>query len=283
MTLRSFIKYHGLGNDFLIFPTSLDDKTPIDPVWAAQVCQRGTGVGADGIAIARSSETGDVMMDLINSDGSLPEMCGNGLRCFVMYAVKELGMTANPLAVETRGGIRMCHWRQPEGPDDVFSVRVDMGPAHWDRPRIPMSDEGSTLHVSVEADGRSFEAHGVNTGNPHMVILGDADRSLTTRYGSHLTHHPVWLEGANVEFARVISPQEIEASVWERGCGPTEACGTGATATACVAVKLGHAPFETPITVHLPGGDLIITVEQDFVRAWMEGPAVETYRGSLSQ
>ena len=141
---------------------------------------------------------------------------------------------------------------------------------------------GNGLDVLVEADGRTFKAHGVNTGNPHMVIFGDADRGLAQRFGAILTHHPLWPEGANVEFAEIVSPTEINVSVWERGCGLTEACGTGATATACMAVKLGHAEPDTPITVHLPGGDLIITVEAGFQRAWMDGPAAETYRGTLS-
>ena len=92
----------------------------------------------------------------------------------------------------------------------------------------------------------------------------------------------MWPKGTNVEFARVLDRQTIEVSVWERGCGLTQACGTGATATATAAIRLGLSDFDTPITVRLPGGDLVITVETDYSTAWMEGPVVELFRGTLS-
>jgi diaminopimelate epimerase len=278
---EEFIKYHGLGNDFVIFLGGMANCDSFSTEQASAICARGHGMGADGVALARPSDTADVRMELINSDGSIPEMCGNGLRCFVKYAVDELQMKQNPMAVETNGGVRLCHWNT-DHTGNVSSVRVDMGEAFWERSQVPMTGQGSSLGVTVEADGRSFLANGLNTGNPHMVIFGDADRDLAAQYGSLLTHHPMWPLGANVEFAKVHSSTHIQVSVWERGCGLTEACGTGATATVCAAVKLGKCAFNTPITVELPGGELTITVEDDFTRAWMEGPAVEVYRGRLA-
>ena len=281
MIPQSFIKYHGLGNDFAIFFGGMNGCPPFSTSLVAELCRRGPGIGGDGICLARPSSIADVRMELINSDGSIPEMCGNGLRCFVKFAVEELGMTANPLQVETNGGVKACYWvgRQK---DVVDSVKVDMGRPSFARDVIPMTGEGPTENVQIESHGNTFTVTGVNTGNPHMVIFGDASLEIAKSHGPHLTHHPMWPKGTNVEFAELIGPQEIQVSVWERGCGLTQACGTGATATAASAIRLGHSPFDEPITVHLPGGDLVITVEKDYETAWMEGPVVELYRGNLS-
>lgn len=281
MIPKSFIKYHGLGNDFAIFIGGMDDCPPFSPTHVAELCRRGPGIGGDGICLARASDVADVRMELINSDGSIPEMCGNGLRCFVKFAVEVLGMTNNPLLVDTNGGVKACYWMgRSEGVVD--SVKVDMGRPSFERAVIPMTGEGSSENVVIESQGRQFTVTGVNTGNPHMVIFGDSSLDLAKTYGPHLTHHPMWPKGTNVEFAKVLTAEEIEASVWERGCGLTQACGTGATATATAAIRLGYSSFDTPISVHLPGGDLIITVETDYRTAWMEGPVVELYRGTLS-
>ena len=281
MIPHSFIKYHGLGNDFAIFLGGMSDCPPFSSERVAELCKRGSGIGGDGICLARASDIADVRMELINSDGSTPEMCGNGLRCFVKFAVEELGINHNPVSVETNGGVKLCHWHG-ERPGIVDSVRVDMGQPSFDRAFIPMTGTGSSQNVEIECRGRTFVATGVNTGNPHMVIFGDASLELAKSFGPYLTHHPMWPEGANVEFAEVLGSSEIQVSVWERGCGLTQACGTGATATATAAISLGQCSFDTPITVRLPGGDLAITVETDYRTAWMEGPVVELYRAQLS-
>ena len=144
-----------------------------------------------------------------------------------------------------------------------------------------MGGTGSAERVEVEANGARFVATGVNTGNPHMVIFGDAERATAATYGPSLTWHPLWPQGANVEFAEVIDQQHVRLSVWERGCGLTQACGTGATATVAAAVQLGMVKADAPVAVDLPGGRLVITVE-DGGTAWMEGPVVEVYRGMLA-
>ncbi|PIE17263.1 MAG: diaminopimelate epimerase [Proteobacteria bacterium] len=279
-----FIKYHGLGNDFVVLEADGGrEQALMTPDRARRICRRGFGVGADGLMVAAPAIAGGhLRMWLLNSDGSTPQMCGNGIRCFVKYAVEVLGYADNPLHVETPGGIKACAWRR--GDDGLItSVRVDMGAPCFERRAVPVAGgEGEALNVLVEAGGRTFDATGVNTGNPHMVIFGDADRRLAETLGPELTAHPMWPEGANVEFAELRAPDAIAVSVWERGCGLTEACGTGATATAAAAVRLGLAEAGRPITVTLPGGSLEITIEQGLRTAWMEGPAVEAYRGVLS-
>jgi diaminopimelate epimerase len=278
---RRFIKYHGLGNDFPVFFGGMEGCQGFTPAQVAELCHRGKGLGGDGIALARPSDRADIRMDLINSDGSIPEMCGNGLRCFVKFAVEELSMSSNPLSVETNGGVKLCHW-EGRSPGRVDSVRVDMGRPSFERSVIPMTGSGSAENITIDCDGRSFTVTGLNTGNPHMVIFGDASLATAKRYGPSLTHHPMWPKGTNVEFAEIVGETVINVSVWERGCGLTQACGTGATATATAAVRLGRCRFDVPITVHLPGGDLSITVESDFQTTWMEGPVAEVFRGELS-
>jgi len=275
-----FIKYHGLGNDFAVFVGGMSGLERPSAQTVVDLCHRGKGIGADGVILARPSMLGAVRMELINSDGSIPEMCGNGLRCFVQYCVEELGMEANPLAVETVGGLRRCFATLRED-GTVASVRVDMGRPTFERAAIPVRGPGEALNIDVESLDRSFSATGVNTGNPHMVIFEDATPAFASTYGPPLELHPLWPEKANVEFVTVVDPGRLKVVVWERGCGLTQACGTGATASVAAACKHGHAPFDTPVTVELPGGELEITVENGFTTAWMDGPTVEVYRATL--
>lgn len=278
------IKYHGLGNDFVVLlaPQAIEAK-PLTQrsELATAICARGFGVGADGVMWAAASDVADVKMELINSDGSIPEMCGNGIRCLAKYVVDELGHAGPFLDVETPGGVRRCV--PTLGPNGrVQTVRVNMGAPSFERAIVPMTGDGSAVDVDVPLAERRFVATGVNTGNPHMVIFGDSRVQTAKRWGPELTVHPLWPSGANVEFAEVMPNGEIHTTVWERGCGLTQACGTGATAVAAAAIKRGLAAFETPITVRLPGGPLTITVETDFAEAWMDGPATEVFRATLS-
>lgn len=288
----NFIKYHGLGNDFAMFIGGMSGLVSPTPATVVALCHRGKGIGADGVMLARPSTIAAVRMELINSDGSIPEMCGNGLRCFVKYVVEELGMTANPLPVETVGGVRRCFYTlRADG--SVESVRVDMGKPTFLASEVPVELNGSAetedgdeeveaLRVPVSAHGEEFVATGVNTGNPHMVIFHSADRAFAEHYGPPLERHASWPHKANVEFVEVLAPDHLRVVVWERGCGLTQACGTGATASVAAACRLGHCAVGTPVRVDLLGGPLTITVEEGFHTAWMEGPAVEAYRASMS-
>jgi diaminopimelate epimerase len=280
-----FIKYHGLGNDFAVFVGGTSGLASPSRESVIALCHRGKGIGADGIVLARPSSVAPIRMELINSDGSVPEMCGNGLRCFVKYAVEELGLDANPLNVETVGGVRRCFATIGED-GTVTAVRVEMGQPTFQRSAIPVAGSGTeALGIQVQSLDRRFEATGVNTGNPHMVIFDVADvgRAFVERYGPPLEVHPLWPEKANVEFVTVESPERLTVVVWERGCGLTQACGTGATASVAAACKLGRAPFDKPVAVRLLGGELKITIEGGYRASWMEGPAVEAYRATLSR
>jgi diaminopimelate epimerase len=275
-----FIKYHGLGNDFLVFERGLDGVRSLTPAEVVAVCDRRFGVGADGVVFARPSDTAALRMELTNSDGSTPEMCGNGLRCLVAYAVDHLGFDANPLPVETLAGVLDCAWsKDPSG--HVDTVRVAMGRPTFERAQIPVAGEGDALSLEVATPSRTFVGTGVGTGNPHYVIFGDARRETAETFGPAVERHPLFPRGTNVEFAEVLTPDHIRLTVWERGCGLTMACGTGATATVAAAVRLGHVSPDQPIRVSLPGGDLAITVSAALDAATMEGPAREVFRGRI--
>jgi diaminopimelate epimerase len=265
-----FIKYHGLGNDFVLLEGTVEELPFISSDLARAVCARGEGVGADGVMRVRPSEQADLEMELLNADGSTPEMCGNGIRCLVKYAVEEMGLERQPLRISTGAGVRACTYSR--GADGVVtSVRVEMGPA-----------------TVTELEVEGISGYKVDLGNPHFVIFepgavsGERATYDYARVGAHLSNHPTFPEGANIEFVGQPEGDLFDVVVYERGCGLTRACGTGATAVIAAAVHTGRAAADEPMRVRLPGGVLAIEVTADLSQTWMTGPTVEVYRGSLS-
>lgn len=289
-----FVKYHGLGNDFIVL---VDHDAALTPELARRLCRRGFSIGADGVMCARPprSAGAHVTMDLVNSDGSHPEMCGNGIRCLVKHAVEVMALRHDPLLVDTPAGVLACAWRA-DADGRVTSVRVAMGRPRFDAAAVPLdpahtrpvpTPEGDL--VALEVDDRTFIGLPVNTGNPHFVIFGDASRATALAWGPRLETHPAFPAKANIEFVEVVPPDaptasaRLRATVWERGCGLTLACGTGATAATAAAARLGHVPTARPIEVALPGGSLLITIAPDGSEAFMEGPVELAFRGEISQ
>lgn len=275
-----FVKYHGLGNDFIV----LVDATPT-PELASRLCRRGFSIGADGVMAVSPPSPGveaDVRMDLVNSDGSLPEMCGNGIRCLVKDAVDRLGYRQNPLLVETPAGVLACEWSSDE--HGVARVRVAMSRPTFEPASVPVDPTQGRLDepwLELELDDRPVLGLPVNTGNPHFVVFGDASRERALSDGPRLELHPAFPRKANIEFVEVHSPTHLKVTVWERGCGLTLACGTGATASTTAAIRAGHAEADVPVRVTLPGGDLLITVSPDFSSAVMDGPVEKAFEGEV--
>jgi len=281
-----FVKYHGLGNDFIV----LDSAAEITAELAVRLCQRGFSIGADGLMrVAPPTSPGaDVTMDLVNSDGSLPEMCGNGIRCLVKHAVDALGLTRNPLVVDTPAGALACRWT-PDADGKVASVRVAMGRPRFSPAEIPLDPHhtrpGAAGQVAVRLGEREFEGVAVNTGNPHFAVFGDASRATALAFGPSLEVHPAFPAKANIEFVAVIddgrdgTAPRLRVTVWERGCGLTHACGTGATAATAAALRLGYIAHGRDVEVELPGGTLVITIAPDFAEAFMEGPVALAFTG----
>ncbi|MDQ7783204.1 MAG: diaminopimelate epimerase [Desulfomonilaceae bacterium] len=277
-----FQKMHGTRNDFIVFH-DLTNSVELSPDRVAAICDRRAGVGADGVIVVRSDESADFFMDYMNSDGSLAEMCGNGIRCLAKYAYDN-GLTRNTtIRVRTRAGIKML--RLFQGPDGLIdTVRVDMGRPVFDPALIPVDIQTETLPIvdhRIEAQGRAFDATIVSMGNPHCVIfVHDDPEELPVLYGPTIERHSLFPARTNVEFVRVIDRTRILMRVWERGSGETFACGTGACA-AVVAARLKEL-VDPETTVHLKGGDLLVEWQTFTSSVLMSGPSVSVYNGTIN-
>jgi len=270
-----FTKYSGLGNDFVFLDTPQAQAVK-DPFRAAQVlCDRHHGIGADGLVLLLPSAKADVRMRIINSDGSEAEMCGNASRCVPLHLVRRQLTSKKQITLDTLAGIiRTEIVDEPSG-----LVRVDMGSPRLTRGEIPVEGPADqrAVGITVQTQARSFTGTAVSMGNPHFVIfVDDINQVPLATWGPTLENHPAFARKTNVEFVQVLDEHTVRMRVWERGAGITQACGTGACATA-VASILNKKTAET-ITVKLDGGDLQITWPQG-KNVWMTGPAREVFRG----
>jgi diaminopimelate epimerase len=259
-----FEKYEGLGNDFLVVDARDEDE--VGPARAVALCDRRLGVGGDGVLLVLPPRTpgAAARMRVVNADGSVPEMCGNGIRCVAIHLARKQGQAAAELRIDTDAGPRVC---QVEDVAGAGMVTVEMG-------EVRVLGERT-----VEVEGMPESLTVADVGNPHAVLFGSFTRDEVARIGPRIATHPAFPRGTNVEFARAAGGQ-IDLVVWERGVGITLACGTGACATAAVACAKGLATKGAPIEVRLPGGPLQVTIQPNGF-ATMRGPARRVYAGEL--
>ena len=256
-----FTKMQGLGNDFLL----IHDRVPENAAFlCAALCDRHFGVGADGVIFLSPSDLADCRMHIFNADGSEAKMCGNGIRCVGKYLYDHGLIRKEQLTVETLSGVKTLYLKTEDGL--VNTVSVDMGRAVLLSPELSLpAGLGTGMEVSM--------------GNPHAVSFVELAESIPLSLWGPAVEKSV-PGGINAEFVQLLSSTRLRMRVWERGCGVTMACGTGACASAFAAVKLGHCPVNRPIEVQLDGGSLFITVD-DADRIRMEGPAVTVYKGEV--
>jgi diaminopimelate epimerase len=259
VTNVAFDKYEGLGNDFVV--VAADDERAFDAPFAKHVCDRHFGVGADGVLVLLPPRDAKhtARMKVVNADGSVPEMCGNGLRCVALHLARARGVDRGELQIETDAGVLTCGIA-----GDI--VTVDMG---------VVAVRGSR---ELSVDGESIVPTLADAGNPHAILFGDFSRARVEALGPRIATHAAFFTGTNVEFASVVEGV-IDLVVWERGVGITLACGTGACATAAVACSAGLVPYDEPVDVRLPGGTLAITIDRASGRATMRGPARHVFSG----
>jgi len=274
-----FWKYHGLGNDFVIIDATRGGLL-VDADQARKICERNTGIGADGILTVLPSESGDFRMHIYNTDGSEPEMCGNGIRCFVKFLFDSGRLQGPEARIETGRGVLSCEVQEGES-GKVETVTVNMGPVILDRSEIPMEGEGRCIQQEIEIGDLNFTVTALSVGTPHLVLFEKADISLARKRGALLESHPLFPQRVNVDLAEASSRGEIDLVVYERGCGITNACGTGACASTAASAIAGKVDFDREIKVNLPGGSLYVRVAKDLSSVWMRGPAVEVFQGSL--
>ena len=261
----SFDKYHGIGNDFLVI--EVEDPNSLSVDRARRLCDRHFGVGGDGVLIVSpgTSPKARATMSVINSDGSRPEMCGNGLRCVALHLARRDQERNTEFVVDTGAGPLLC--AVDDGADGaVVGTQIGKG--------TPLGE------VQSQIGGEAWPFFRLATGNPHAICFHDPiDAEELDVVGPEVSG--LIAGGANVEIATLRSATEIDVAVWERGVGRTLACGTGAAATAIEAVRQGKCPPNTPIRVHLPGGPLEITVSEE-LEAYLRGPAEWVYAGSTA-
>lgn len=258
-----FTKMHGLGNDFVVLD-GRETALAMNPVFAAALADRRTGIGCDQVIVLVPSSAADLGMRIFNADGSEVESCGNASRAIGM-------MLGQPARIETLGGIVASEPR-PGG------ASVDMGKPRFEWQDIPLAYGMDTLAMPVGWEDLESPS-AVNVGNPHVIFfVDDCDAVDLARLGPLIERDPLFPERINVNVASLAGPDHLRLRVWERGAGLTRACGTGACATAVAAIRRGLTGREVGVT--LPGGTLSI--------AWpmggqvrMSGPASESYRGSF--
>lgn len=268
-------KMQGLGNDFVILDYQEYEKAGISmPELAIKICDRNFGIGADGLMIPKLTPN-DTSVDIgwyfYNSDGTIPEMCGNGIRCFAKYVKDNNLVDKNEFSVETLAGI-ITPSIQENG-----EVKVKMSVPVLEPSKIPFNGE-KNLNYEITVLDKTFKVNAVSMGNPHCIIFVNDNSDLlelAKKYGPEIEKHHLFPEKTNVEFVKVISRNEMDLRVYERGCGITLACGTGA----CAAVVAGilNNLTESKVKVNLLGG--VLTIEwqgssEDLNKnVYMTGPA----------
>lgn len=273
-----FLKYHGLGNDFILIDGT-DGNLEIDKDWCKRVCDRNFGIGADGVLYVMPGVGTDITMKVINADGTEAEMCGNGIRCVAKYAydygiVKKKTFTIHTLAGDLEAVVSF-------GDDGkVATVTIDMGAPELDGRSVPIDHDGEFINEGFVIDSLRLKGTAVSMGNPHFVIFTRLEDDTIDRLGPMIEGHEFFPNRTNVEFCQV-KDGKIYVRVYERGAAWTLACGTGASASAVAAALTGLVPFDEPIDVKLPGGWLKVTVSKDLSRVLMEGPAEFVFKGEI--
>ncbi len=280
MTTIKFTKMHGLGNDFVILDYEEYIKTKKTPEELSKLlCDRKFSIGADGLIIVNpNTKNTDIGWIFYNSDGTIAQMCGNGMRCFAKYVYSKNYVNKKEFSVETKAGTII-----PKILEDG-NVRVNMSKPILTPNKIPAKVENN-LNFEIKSLDRTFTANAISMGNPHCVIITDEDTKLLARkYGSDIEHNPIFPEKTNVEFIKIVSRNEIILDVWERGCGITLACGTGACASVTAAILNGLC--DNKVKVNLPGGILTIewegTKENPQKDVYMSGSATFSFEGTIN-
>lgn len=281
-SLIEFSKYEGLGNDFILIDDRDKAEPSLSPEQAERLCHRNFGVGGDGVifALQPPESTFDFKMRIYNSDGSEPEMCGNGIRCMAQF-LKDLGEEATSYNIHTLAGKIV-----PVMNDDG-TITVDMGEPILAATKVPTTlkanAEGeSVVEQSYQCNDKTWKISAVSMGNPHAVIFVDDlnnDIDLTSD-GPALEKADAFPAKTNVEFVQVVSDNHLKMKVWERGAGPTLACGTGACALTVAAMRAGKiSRANNKVRVTLPGGDLFIEWRESDNKVYMTGPANFAFAG----
>ena len=273
--MTTFLKMHGLGNDFAVFDAR-NQSLALDAATARALADRRFGVGCDQvIVIERATNGADAFMRIYNSDGGEVESCGNAARCIAGLLIGETG--AANIKLDTTGGALVCK-------SVGANVSVDMGVPKFGWREIPMTRETDTLSFPIEIPGSDLYALNIataaNVGNPHVVLfVDDAGTAPVAELGPKIEHHSLFPERTNVEFVTLTGKDKLRMRVWERGAGITMACGTGACAAMVAAHRRGLVGHKAEVV--LDGGSLTVEWAGEDRPVIMTGPWSLSYKGDI--
>ena len=274
--LLKFTKMHGLGNDFMVVD-GVTQKVFFSTDLIKKLSDRHFGIGFDQLLLVEPPFDPEVDFHyrIFNADGSEVQMCGNGARCFVRFVIDQQLTNKRDITVSTVSGVLRLKL------NDDDTVTVNMGTPRFDPKALPFTAPEQNLSYKIKvSDGTEFEHGAVSMGNPHAVFFfDDVSTAPVEKYGSELECHENFPEKVNVGFAQVVNPHTMNLRVFERGCGETMACGTGACAAAVVALAQGRV--KSPVSVTLPGGTLRISWDGGNSPVMMSGPATSVYEGTI--
>lgn len=270
---------HGAGNDYIYV-----DARAMEYDWtaiSAALSDRHTGIGADGLILALESDCADLRMRMFNADGSEAEMCGNGIRCLVAFALKRgiVPRRTSPVLVETLAG--NLEVTPTWDGDDIVWAKVDMGEPRLAVEDIPVAldDRAMVMDYPLTVDGVTFEINAVSMGNPHAVAFVDdpVDDVSLDRLGPLVERHPLFPNRVNFEIVNIIDDRHVKVRVWERGSGETMACATGACAVGVIS-RLKRRTKGDRVRTSFPGGDLVVRWPGEG-SVILEGPVAEVFTG----
>lgn len=272
----NFTKMQGAGNDFIVI-NNMDNSIQLPAQLIEAMCRPHFGIGADGLILVEPSESCDVRMNYYNQDGSIAEMCGNGVRCLAKYAA-DVGIVdaSKPFEVETRAG--KIGVQVLESYRGVSTIKVSMGSVSFETKDIPViSDKATLLGEKITYKNQELTYGCASMGNPHMAVLVEnVDSFPIEEVGPYFEKHAMFPNKCNISFAEVISRDSIAMDTWERGVGRTLACGTGTCATVAVLYRMGLVGSK--VHACLSGGDLVIELDGNAV--FMTGPAKVVFTGA---
>jgi diaminopimelate epimerase len=272
MTTLRFTKMHGLGNDFVVLD-GVRQRVDLSPAQVRLLADRRFGVGCDQVLLVeRAQGDADFRYRIFNADGFEVEQCGNGARCFVVF-VRDHGLTTKrELRVETAGGLIVPRL-EADG-----QVTVDMGVPRFAAADVPFSGGEGALDEVLDVDGAPVRISVLSMGNPHAVqVVPDVDAAPVATQGPRIERHARFPQRVNAGYMQVVDRATIRLRVWERGAGETLACGTGACAAVVAGVRLGL--LDSPVRVHVRGGELVIAWPGEGRPVQMTGPAATVFEG----
>ncbi|MBZ9608407.1 diaminopimelate epimerase [Clostridium estertheticum] len=268
-----FTKMQGTGNDFIVIEDFEGKYDNLEQL-ASKLCDRHFGIGADGILMVRKSNIADIQMIIINADGSYASMCGNGIRCFAKYIWEKKYVQGENIKIETGDGVKLASIRIKDG--FAESVIINMGKYNFNTKSIPALEKGEIVNKKLEINNKEYYITSLLMGVPHTIVFGKHE-DYKVEEGKLIENYGLFPEKTNVNFCEIVAKNMIKVKTWERGAGPTLACGTGSCASVVAANRLGY--IEKKVSAQVPGGLLNIEIVKEEVL--MEGPAEITFDGKF--